>query len=206
MAVDDFIRPRRKVKPAKELGDDEQRFLDLILDGWTKISASLEAFFPDEDWEDEEIRDKAKRKYSAFLNTKRAIRYLALNRNRAVIFVPTDMDKVATHMSDICFGKATRKVQKVDKEGNVVEIEETPGFQDQIAAAVFLKNYCEFLEKKKTIPVKWEDRRDEIDEKAKRFTDQWRTRQIENSPLANRNLTEDVLSEQINREVEDAGL
>ena len=202
MAIDEYLEPRKRVKPQKELSVKEQRFLDLILDGWTKISASLEVFFGEEDWEDEVIREKAKRKYSGLLNTKRAVKYLALNRNRALIFVPTDMDKVATHISDICFGNAVRKIQKMDKDGNVVELEETPGFQDQIAAAIFLKNYCEFLERKKTIPVRFEDRKDEIDEKAKKFTEGWKTRRIEQSPFVRRNLTEDVLSDQIDREVE----
>ena len=202
MAIDEYLEPRKRVKPQKELSVKEQRFLDLILDGWTKISASLEVFFGEEDWEDEVIREKAKRKYSGLLNTKRAVKNLALNRNRALIFVPTDMDKVATHISDICFGNAVRKIQKMDKDGNVVELEETPGFQDQIAAAIFLKNYCEFLERKKTIPVRFEDRKDEIDEKAKKFTEGWKTRRIEQSPFVRRNLTEDVLSDQIDREVE----
>lgn len=189
----------------KDLSDQEKEFLDLILDGWHKTSASLKVFFPDSDWEDANVKMKARRKYNTLLDTKRAVQYLALNRNRATIFVPTDMDKVATHISDICFGNAIRKINKVSKNGEVIEIEETPSFSDQIAAAIFLKNYTEYKQKA-PIVAQFEERKDEIDEKAKKFADMWKTRRIEHSPFAKeRNVgsgSADILNEAINREVD----
>lgn len=202
-SVEACAKPRVRVSRVMELSPSEKVFLDMTLDGSSRIGAALEAFFPEEDWEDESVREKAKRKYSALLNTKRARQYLHLNRNRALIFVPTDMEKVATHLSDICFGNARRTVRKVDSKGRVVEYEETPSFSDQIAAGLFLKNYCESLEKRRTIPVKFEDRKDEIDEKAKKFTDGWKFRRIDQDPLRKRNLTEDVLSDQLAKEVDE---
>lgn len=203
MDLDDYIKPKKRVRQVAELTDEEVEFLNMVIDGSKKISASLKAFFPDSDWEDPDVKKKAKMRYVRLLNTRKAHVYIAKNGRRATVFVSADLDRIATHIADICYGEARRNVTKVLKDGEVTTYEESPSFQDQISAALFLKGYCEYKEKYRSeISAKFEERQDEINEKARKFTEQWRTRRIDEANLKTKSFTDAVLNETINNEIE----
>lgn len=178
----------KKKKGSPPLTLEERRFCDLILEGYSNINAIFESGIGDRDRSgDKEYRKKMGIKAKALMNTRRVRDYLYANRKCAVVFTPTDMEKVATRMMDICMGNATMETEKV-VDGEVVKIEERPTFKDQIGAANFLMKYTEMLKSTKRLEmtVKAED----VDKDALDFVNRYKTRPIEDGVFMNANGTE----------------
>ena len=104
------------------------------------------------------------------------------------LFVDKDMDIIRVHMFEIAMGTAKKKSVKVTKDGDTVEIEETPGFRDQIAAAAWLSS--DVRERKQTLQAPVQELIvgdiEEIDQKTSAFLEKYSYRDTEKSKLASR--------------------
>lgn len=154
---------------------EEERFCDLVLKGVQYSEAVYESGIMDRDVPNK----KAASKGYNLSNTKRCTEYMRAHSKKAVIYTPNDFDVLATHMYEIGMGRATRTYKKKNSDGEVEEIEETPSFRDQTAAATWVLAYMKFTAQK-VVGKQTDLNSDEIiDAKAKAFLSKWKTRDIE---------------------------
>lgn len=167
----------------KPLTEEEQKVCDYVLDGMTYYDAAMKAGIYAE-YDKPIIQDKV----CKLLKTKRARKYLAENSKTVKLFVDKDMDIIRVHMFEIAMGTAKKKSVKVTKDGDTVEIEETPGFRDQIAAAAWLSS--DVRERKQTLQAPVQELIvgdiEEIDQKTSAFLEKYSYRDTEKSKLASR--------------------
>lgn len=181
----------RKKRETPELTEEEKKFCDLLLEGYTNINAMFESGIADRDRrDDKKYRAKMTAKAKNLNNTRRIRDYMYRNRRCAVVFTPTDMEKVATHMMDICMGNASQEVETV-VNGKVDTISVKPSFKDQIAAAGFLMKYTEMLKNDKRLDIGMARKAEQADKDAIEFVKRYSNfRPIEDGVFTNANGSE----------------
>lgn len=155
---------------------EEEKFCDYILSGMSYAESVYEAGLMSRDTS----RSTAQSKANRLLQTKRCAEYIRAHKKTAVVYTPNDFDVLATHMYEIGMGRATRVVKKQTEEG-IIEVEETPSFRDQTAAATWVLAYMKLSAQKVLNNGKKTDLKSDeiIDAKAQAFLSKWKTRDID---------------------------
>ena len=174
---------QRKNGNRKELTEEEERFLDLVIEGVSRTEAIfISGVYPPDGRDDPEERKRADGKARRIIQSQRAKLYIKNHRKVARVFVPGDMEELATHMFDIAMGIATKKTRKWDgEEGCYVEDVETPNFKDQTGAADWLLKYVKVLKEEQrcgtVIPI--EQKMKALDVKATEFIEKFDGREVD---------------------------
>lgn len=117
------------------LTKEELRFCELVLDGVPYHRAVSESGLMPADTPKSKLNYKA----SYLMKTVRVQRYLGEHRKTIRVLVEKDYDILRTHMYEIAMGTASRTSERMNKDGEVVTVTESPSFRDQIAAAAWLR-------------------------------------------------------------------
>lgn len=166
----------RKSKSWAECTPEEEKFCDNILSGMSYAESVYEAGLMGRD----KPRNLAQGKANRLIQSRRCSEYIRAHKKTAVVYTPNDFDVLATHMYEIGMGRATRVVKKQTEEG-IVEVEETPSFRDQTAAATWILAYMKLSAQKVLNNGKKTDLKSDeiIDAKAQAFLSKWKTRDID---------------------------
>lgn len=121
------------VQKKKELSDDERIFCDYLIGGCSTVDAARKAGLF-QDVPEEKFASKAR----SLRGSERVRDYLQSNGNTVRLITERDLELVRAHMFDIALGKAKALRNVVTKDG-IEQVEDTPSFRDQIAAASFLR-------------------------------------------------------------------
>ena len=107
------------VQKKKELSDDERIFCDYLIGGCSTVDAARKAGLF-QDVPEEKFASKAR----SLRGSDRVRDYLQSNSNTVRLITERDLELVRAHMFDIA---------------RIEQVEDTPSFRDQIAAASFLR-------------------------------------------------------------------
>ena len=161
----------------KPLTDQEEKFCELVINGMKQTDALISSGIMPADSEFKVLKNKA----GSLMATARVRRYMIENAKVIKVMTSRDYDIVRTHMYEIAMGTAVRKCKKLDKEGNVVEYEDSPSFRDQISAAGWLSADLKMRnEKEGRTPAQEIILKDidEIEQKANALVDKYSYRRI----------------------------